>query len=76
MFSIFRAIIAQVLDLSQERENPLPGVELEAMTAASVAALTVYYMCKGMDRGITIREAALLHKEGGKSGTYRRKGKP
>jgi cyclic pyranopterin phosphate synthase len=44
------------------------------MTAASVAALTVYDMCKGMDRGITIREVALLHKEGGKSGTYRRKG--
>ena len=52
------------------------GVEMEAMTAASVAALTIYDMCKGMDRGITIREVALLHKEGGKSGTYRRKGKP
>ena len=50
------------------------GVEMEAMTAASVAALTIYDMCKGMDRGITIREVALLHKEGGKSGTYRRKG--
>jgi len=50
------------------------GVEMEAMTAASVAALTVYDMCKGMDQGITIREVALLRKEGGKSGTYRRKG--
>ncbi len=50
------------------------GVEMEAMTAVSVAALTVYDMCKGMDREITIREVALLHKEGGKSGTYRRKG--
>ncbi len=50
------------------------GVEMEAMTAASVAALTVYDMCKGMDREITIREVALLHKEGGKSGTYRRGG--
>ena len=50
------------------------GVEMEAMTAASVAALTIYDMCKGIDRGITIREVALLHKEGGKSGTYRRKG--
>lgn len=48
------------------------GVEMEAMTAAAVAALTVYDMCKGTDRGITIREVALLHKEGGKSGTYRR----
>lgn len=48
------------------------GVEMEAMTAASVAALTIYDMCKGTDRGITIREVALLRKEGGKSGTYRR----
>jgi cyclic pyranopterin phosphate synthase len=50
------------------------GVEMEAMTAASVAALTVYDMCKGTDRGITIKEVALLSKEGGKSGTYRREG--
>jgi cyclic pyranopterin phosphate synthase len=48
------------------------GVEMEAMTAASVAALTVYDMCKGADRGITINEVALLYKEGGKSGAYRR----
>ncbi len=48
------------------------GVEMEAMTAASVAALTIYDMCKGTDRGITINEVALLHKEGGKGGTYRR----
>ena len=52
------------------------GVEMEAMTAASVAALTVYDMCKGMDRGITIREVALLSKDGGKSGAYQRKAKP
>ena len=52
------------------------GVEMEAMTAASVAALTVYDMCKGTDRGITIREVALLSKDGGKSGAYQRKGKP
>jgi len=50
------------------------GVEMEAMVAASVAALTIYDMCKGTDRGITIREVALLSKEGGKSGTYRREG--
>ncbi|MGB3400919.1 MAG: cyclic pyranopterin monophosphate synthase MoaC [Candidatus Deferrimicrobiaceae bacterium] len=50
------------------------GVEMEAMTAASVAALTVYDMCKGADRGITINEVALLQKEGGKSGAYRREG--
>jgi cyclic pyranopterin phosphate synthase len=46
------------------------GVEMEAMTAASVAALTVYDMCKSADRGITINEVALLYKEGGKSGAY------
>ena len=50
------------------------GVEMEAMVAASVAALTVYDMCKGADKGITIGEVALLYKEGGKSGTWRREG--
>lgn len=48
------------------------GVEMEAMVAASVAALTIYDMCKGVDRAITIGEVALLLKEGGKSGLYRR----
>lgn len=51
------------------------GVEMEAMVAASVAALTIYDMCKGVDRAITIGEVALLLKEGGKSGTYRREEK-
>ncbi len=46
------------------------GVEMEAMVAASVAALTVYDMCKGMEKGITIGPVALLFKEGGKSGTW------
>lgn len=48
------------------------GVEMEAMTSASVAALTIYDMCKGADKGITIGEIKLLFKEGGKSGVYRR----
>ena len=48
------------------------GVEMEALTAASVAALTVYDMCKAMDRGMRIDEVMLLHKEGGKSGDYTR----
>lgn len=48
------------------------GVEMEAMVAASVAALTIYDMCKGRDKGITIGRVALLCKEGGKSGVYRR----
>lgn len=49
------------------------GVEMEALTAVSVAALTVYDMCKSADRGMTITEIKLLHKSGGKSGTYEAK---
>ena len=48
------------------------GVEMEAMVAASVAALTVYDMTKALDKGIRIREVVLLCKSGGKSGEYRR----
>jgi len=48
------------------------GVEMEAMTGASVAALTVYDMVKGADKGVAICGVRLLFKEGGKSGTYRR----
>jgi len=48
------------------------GVEMEAMTAATVAALTIYDMCKGSEKGIVISDIALLFKEGGKSGVYRR----
>lgn len=48
------------------------GMEMEAMVAASVAALAIYDMCKGSDKGITIEEVALLSKDGGKSGPYRR----
>jgi cyclic pyranopterin monophosphate synthase len=51
------------------------GVEMEAMVAASVAALTVYDMCKALDKGIEIREIVLECKTGGKSGEYRRSGK-
>jgi cyclic pyranopterin phosphate synthase len=46
------------------------GVEMEALTAASVAALTVYDMCKSVDRGMVISDVRLLHKSGGKSGTW------
>lgn len=49
------------------------GVEMEAMTAVSVAALTIYDMCKALDKGIEIREIVLLQKSGGKSGDFRRK---
>ena len=47
------------------------GVEMEAMTAASVAALTVYDMVKGIERGATIERVRLLEKSGGRSGTWR-----
>ena len=46
------------------------GVEMEALTAASVAALTVYDMCKSVDRGMVISDIRLVHKSGGKSGTW------
>jgi cyclic pyranopterin phosphate synthase len=46
------------------------GVEMEALTAAAVAALTVYDMCKAMDKSIVIREVQLVRKSGGKSGEY------
>ncbi len=49
------------------------GVEMEALVAVSVSALTIYDMCKSADRGMTITEIYLESKTGGKSGTYRRK---
>src|SRR5271169_1091722 len=51
------------------------GVEMEALVAASVSALTIYDMAKGLDKGIEIREIVLERKSGGKSGEYRRKKK-
>jgi cyclic pyranopterin phosphate synthase len=50
------------------------GVEMEALTAVSVAALTVYDMCKALEKGMTITDIRLEHKEGGKSGVYQRQG--
>ncbi|MGA7836990.1 MAG: cyclic pyranopterin monophosphate synthase MoaC [Ignavibacteriaceae bacterium] len=47
------------------------GIEMEALTAVSVAALTVYDMCKAIDKSITITDIKLLTKTGGKSGTYK-----
>ncbi|MEQ8233572.1 MAG: cyclic pyranopterin monophosphate synthase MoaC [Gammaproteobacteria bacterium] len=48
------------------------GVEIEALNAAQVALLTIYDMCKAVDRGMVIREVALEHKSGGRSGTWER----
>ena len=50
------------------------GVEMEALTAASIAALTLYDMCKSVDRGMSVRQVALWHKAGGASGEWRREG--
>ncbi len=54
--------------------NAQTGVEMEALTAVSVAALTIYDMCKALDKGITITDVRLESKTGGKSGDYRRPG--
>ena len=50
------------------------GAEMEALTAASIAALTIYDMCKAVDRGMSIVQVRLVEKSGGKSGNYRREG--
>ncbi len=55
------------------RSSGKTGVEMEAMTAASVAALTIYDMAKSIDRGMTITDVRLESKKGGKSGVYKRK---
>jgi cyclic pyranopterin phosphate synthase len=52
------------------------GVEMEALTAVAVAALTIYDMCKALDRGMEIISVCLLEKSGGRSGRWRRKTKP
>jgi cyclic pyranopterin phosphate synthase len=73
---------AVTLDLAPEGDNAVAitatvrttartGVEMEALTAASVAALTVYDMCKAVDRGMRIEAVRVLAKSGGKSGEFR-----
>jgi cyclic pyranopterin monophosphate synthase len=60
---------------SQVTTTATTGVEMEALVAASIAALTVYDMCKALDKGIEVRDVVLQRKSGGKSGEYRRAGK-
>jgi len=55
------------------RTTAVTGVEMEALVAASVAALTVYDMCKALDKSIEIRDVYLVRKSGGKSGDYQRR---
>jgi cyclic pyranopterin phosphate synthase len=65
---------ASAIDIAATVKTTGPtGVEMEAMTAVAVAALTVYDMCKAADRGMTLTDIRLDYKSGGKSGTYRRK---
>jgi cyclic pyranopterin phosphate synthase len=58
--------------VAEARVNARTGVEMEAMTAAAVAALTVYDMVKGLERGVSVGEVALLEKSGGRSGHWSR----
>jgi cyclic pyranopterin monophosphate synthase len=57
---------------SKVRTRAETGVEMEALVAASIAALTIYDMCKALDKGIEIQQVVLESKSGGKSGDYRR----
>jgi len=58
--------------LAEARLRGRTGVEMEALVAAAVAALTVYDMCKAVDRGMEVRQVRLLEKSGGRSGEWRR----
>ena len=68
----FQLDAAGVAIITSARTTAQTGVEMEAMTAAAVAALTIYDMTKALNKAIEIREIHLLEKTGGKSGTYRR----
>jgi len=57
---------------SQAKTTSVTGIEMEALTAASVSALTIYDMCKALDKSIVIKEIKLISKTGGKSGKYKR----
>ncbi len=57
---------------AEARSSGKTGVEMEALSAVSVAALTIYDMCKAIDRGMIIEDIMLKHKSGGKSGDYNR----
>jgi cyclic pyranopterin monophosphate synthase len=62
----------QLIIRCEAKTRGTTGVEMEALTAASVTALTIYDMCKAVDKGMVIGETFLLEKTGGKSGTYKR----
>lgn len=62
----------RVIVVATVRAVERTGMEMEAMVAAAVAALTIYDMCKGTDRSIAVAEISLRYKDGGKSGVYRK----
>jgi cyclic pyranopterin phosphate synthase len=62
---------SEVTILATVKANDRTGVEMEALVAVSIAALTIYDMCKSYDRGMIISDIRLLEKSGGKSGHYR-----
>ena len=68
-----RAVAGGVQIESSVATQAATGVEMEALTAVSVAALTIYDMLKAVDKSMTITDICLLEKRGGKSGTYRRR---
>ena len=69
--SVDIALIDQGLEITAEcRLDGKTGVEMEALTAVSVAALTVYDMCKAVDKAMVIENIRLIHKSGGKSGFF------
>jgi cyclic pyranopterin phosphate synthase len=59
-----------ILITSEAKTNSVTGIEMEALTAVSIAALTIYDMCKAIDKSIRIKNIHLLSKTGGKSGQY------
>ena len=66
--------VGMVTITAETRTTARTGVEMEAMLAAAVAALTVYDMVKGVERGVEVTEVALLEKAGGRTGEWRRGG--
>ena len=70
------AAAGEVVLTAEARVSARTGVEMEALTAASVAALTVYDMVKGLERGVEIASVHLVEKSGGRSGEWRRQPAP
>ena len=64
--------VSEIEAIASVRTTGKTGIEMEALNAVSAALLTIYDMCKAVDRGMVIKEILLLEKDGGKSGHYRR----